>query len=393
MNLQAFVLLAQVTLVVTNTEDSGSGSLRAAIEATYGCRPSCRIVFNIPGPGPWHTIRPERPLPPLLNVTTIDGTAQTRFGGDTNPLGPEVELSGALLREGHGLHLCGGTVTGLVINGFPGNGLVLGGAHCERVSTLRGGSVSGNYIGTDPTGTKAVPNTRGIWVTDWLQNWVFQYSWRIHDNVISGNRHSGVWIQNGPARVANNVIGLNAKHDAPLGNGASGVAVMLEGRGSDVVDNYIGFNHHFGIGLHPAVENVAVAGNSFQANGGLAIDYGFDGASPAGAKGVPPIPVILQARYENGFTIIESAVPQDPFTWLVYYASDAPDPSGYGEGQYVLGRGGPSFRMEGDLRGKWITATATRGFYWALRDQPRTNSDYAGFASATSEFSRAVEVK
>ncbi|HVE70956.1 MAG TPA: right-handed parallel beta-helix repeat-containing protein [Thermoanaerobaculia bacterium] len=393
MNALALLVLAQTTLVVTNTNDSGSGSLRAAIEGTYGCRPVCAISFNIPGPGPWHTIKPERPLPPMLIYTTIVGGSQTTFGGNTNPDGPEIELNGSLLREGSGLHLCGGNITGLAINGFPENGLTLGGDHCTSfgVTTLRGGGVSDNYIGTDPTGRVAVPNSRGIWMSDLPFIPQAQYAWSITRNVVSGNRHSGIFIQKGPAKITRNTIGLTAKRDGPLGNGASGVAIMENGSGTDVDDNYIGFNHHFGVGIQGGTKHIALHGNSFQANWGLAIDYGFDGASTVLPDAVD-VPTILQARYEQGATIIEAVLPNHRYNipTLTYYASDAPDPSGYGEGQYVLGIGGRTFRCACDLRGKWITATATVHFYYGAL--PATNGDYFATSTSTSEFSRAVQV-
>jgi len=79
------------------------------------------------------------------------------------------------------------------------------------------------------------------------------------------------------------------------------------------------------------------------------------------------------------------------------YANDAPDPSGYGEGQYFLGvasakpgSGTFTFRHPHDLRGKWVAATQTQiNYYGFLRAQ---GTDHLAF-STTSEVSRAVEVR
>jgi hypothetical protein len=66
--------LAQIT-VVTNTNDSGPGSLRQAIEDANAGRAQT-IHFSIPGTGPF-VIIPEMPLPALTaNNITIDGTTQ-----------------------------------------------------------------------------------------------------------------------------------------------------------------------------------------------------------------------------------------------------------------------------------------------------------------------------
>ena len=383
---------------VTNTNDDGSGSLRAAIEtvnASCDGTVICRITFQIPGPGPWHTIRPARPLPQLLAPNLqIDGESQKTTGGDTNALGPEIELNGSLVEEGNGLDLrgsCYPTVIGLAINGFPSNGILLGGHSCGSGVS---GTIAANYIGCDPTGSRAVPNARGIWVDSPR---ALHYNNRIERNVISGNRYSGIFVGSGPQLIHSNVIGLTATLDGPLPNGASGVAVLEKGSGTDVNENVIGFNHHFGIGLERGTTTVGIEGNSFQGNRQLAIDYGMDGVSP---HGVISIPEITNARYENGDTIVEIRVNESlgTFPRIYVYANDAPDPSGYGEGQYFLGLTGSSsssdrqftFRHAGDLRGKWVTATAMQVHYYGWL---RTNGERQGFATTSSEFSRAVEVK
>jgi hypothetical protein len=73
------------------------------------------------------------------------------------------------------------------------------------------------------------------------------------------------------------------------------------------------------------------------------------------------------------------------------YASDAADPSGYGQGQRSLGTalgdvtGHFHFEAEGDLTGQWITATNTRTGPDGIADDV--------FLSQTSEFSRGVPVQ
>ena len=87
------------SLVVTTTRDGGAGSLRAAILAANQ-RAGSTISFAIPRSdaglrrGVW-TILLRRSLPPLSAARiTIDGTSQTRFGGNTNLTGPEIEIFG-----------------------------------------------------------------------------------------------------------------------------------------------------------------------------------------------------------------------------------------------------------------------------------------------------------
>src|SRR5262245_59923309 len=74
------VLFSQVarcaTYVVTNTSDSGAGSLRQALlSANSSANVPDIINFNIPGPGP-HTITPITPLPLATDPVVIDGYTQ-----------------------------------------------------------------------------------------------------------------------------------------------------------------------------------------------------------------------------------------------------------------------------------------------------------------------------
>ena len=79
------------TFVVSNTDDSGPGSLRQAIldsnATTYGTN---RIQFDIPGSGA-QTIVPIAPLPPITTSVLVDGTTQPGFAGASL-----VALSGQL---------------------------------------------------------------------------------------------------------------------------------------------------------------------------------------------------------------------------------------------------------------------------------------------------------
>ena len=63
------------SFVVTNTNDTGAGSLREAIVAANGTAGADTITFNIPGSGV-HTISPLTPLPAITEAVTIDGYSQ-----------------------------------------------------------------------------------------------------------------------------------------------------------------------------------------------------------------------------------------------------------------------------------------------------------------------------
>src|SRR4030095_8251296 len=86
---------APMTFTVTNTSDSGSGSLRQAILDANANAGSDMIDFNIPGAGV-HTIMPASALPTITDPVTIDGTTQPGFAGS-----PIIELSGTIAGPTH----------------------------------------------------------------------------------------------------------------------------------------------------------------------------------------------------------------------------------------------------------------------------------------------------
>src|SRR5258708_5072365 len=116
--LEKRLLLTVVT--VTNTNDSGDGSLRAAILASNN-HPANIINFNIPGDGV-HSIAPLSPLPNLNAFSTIDGTTQPGYSGS-----PLIEISGVNAGPSDGLTVINGSfkIKGLAVNGFHQNGIVV----------------------------------------------------------------------------------------------------------------------------------------------------------------------------------------------------------------------------------------------------------------------------
>lgn len=397
---------------VTTRADAGEGSLRAAIEAANAsctvARP-CKIAFRIqPSDSPWQTIRVQSPLPALTaSGVVIDGSTETLYFGDRNPAGPEIELQGSQAgASATGIEVaapCAVTVYGLAIDGFAGAGILLRGPACAPNERF----VERNYIGCDPTGTKAVPNGRGI-VVDAEGVWAdtIQY------NVVSGNSRSGIFVANGKTSIYGNVIGLTPAH-APLGNGASGIYIGPVEHGAAVTRNLIGFNHDSGLSIARGAKFVSTESNSFQGNWQLAVDYALDGVSPSVPNGVAAgtieAPAITVARYDpvSDRTIIEGiatgndAIHFESSVSVELFANDAPDDSGYGEGQYALGSanvhdGHFTFSWPGHLPGPWVSGTtqvwALRGFATTPGGGLHTTTDFGGDATATSEFGRTVRV-
>jgi hypothetical protein len=413
------------TIYVTTTADDGQGSLRQAIlDANARCvgPQSCEIAFHIADgaeAGPWKTIRLASPLPRLTAMhIRLDGTTQTRFGGDSNPDGPEIEISGGGIVDGDGLYVtrCTTEVAGFAIGGFRANGLSI--AASPNCAAFNGTDVHGLFLGTDPTGSVARPNSRGLGTSIPNGN-AFNSAGpatTVHDCVISGNTYSGIFGLSGRLIVTRSRIGVKAHSDDPLPNGNAGVFIGPGGYGSDVgstgftnagsIDdpngNVIAFNGQAGVAVASGVHDVAIRNNRIWNNGGLGIDIGLDGPTPSPAD-LTAAPVITLAYYDPalGKTVVEGDV--SPQVIAAYpqainiYANDASDPSGNGEGQRpVAALGVPlnatHFRSEipGDLTGQFVAATFTRVNYVGFAKPLGIEQ---GLLTQTSEFSPTIEVR
>ena len=205
-------------------------SLREAIEAANNDAGTDTIAFNIPLTdtgyevsgitGTW-TISLTSSLPTLTDdATIISGTTQT----DLNPDGPEIEISGANLSGAHCLFIqsADNVVHGLVINRCPLGGVVILGTGANT------NTVSGNYVGTNASGSSGLGNKTGVMIGDGAQGNVVGGDTPEERNVISGNSQYGVYIFNAGAHrntVSGNYIGTDATGTQDLGNTETGVAI------------------------------------------------------------------------------------------------------------------------------------------------------------------------
>jgi hypothetical protein len=361
------------TFLVTTTADDGDGTLRAAVSAANAATcystitegaPICAIQFNIgeTSARPWKTIRLRSPLPFISAYSLrIDGSTQTGFSGVTNPDGPPIEISGGGTVDGAGLDAgtCGVTIAHLAINGFLGNGISL--RNFNGVSPFNcGTSIQNNYIGTDPTGSVAVPNYRGIGTIQ--SNSPFFFGSDISGNVLSGNTRSGLFAAAGTLYITGNRIGVKAHSDEPLPNGASGIYLDHGLTRSELRDNVIAFNREMGIAVDPGTLYTHITSNRIWGNGGLAIDDGLDGPSVSvkGDNGPIDVPVMTDAVYDPAKD--QTTIHGHASGEVEVFVSDAPGPAGSGDAQRLLNySSGGNFvlTVPGDLRGQWVSATAT----------------------------------
>jgi hypothetical protein len=258
--------------VVTNTNDSGPGSLRTALyfsvdQAAKTPPVATTITFNIPKTDPGYnattgvfTIKPAYLLPSPGNGTTIDGTTESTFlGSNPNPSGgPPIVINGSVAAQyetiGAGfepaliLRTANCTVKGLVINGFDVPGLeIMSSPALGTVAT--GNVVSGCYIGTDATGTVAVPNgfytnTSGDLGNSGLEIFSGAYNNTIGGttaaarNIISGNTLQGIYMHDSGTTgnvIEGNYIGVNATGTVALPNGYAGIEIGTGGAQNNIV--------------------------------------------------------------------------------------------------------------------------------------------------------------
>jgi hypothetical protein len=151
-------------LAVTNTNDSGPGSLRQALFTANHAQAgdSATIDFNIAGLGP-NVINLASPLPPIVNPVLIDGTAQPGYAGL-----PLVELAGGGMASS-GLTLAAGSngsiVKGLDISSFAVGVTVEGGTSAMiTLNTIN--ATTGIVVGAGPSDTSSVTAAYDIFAGD-----------------------------------------------------------------------------------------------------------------------------------------------------------------------------------------------------------------------------------
>jgi VCBS repeat-containing protein len=321
---------------VTNTNDSGPGSLRQAIESAndkVNFPGHDTILFDIPGNGP-HTIAPSSPLPTITDPVTIDGytqgdstattdddaTENTLARGTNAVLKIELNFANASNQGSGGLTVAanGSTVRGLVINRSENNGIVLGALGCTPGNNT---VVEGNFIGTNPAGTAAGPGNRLFGVSMCSKNNIIGGTTPDKRNLISGNGNVGIKIDSNTYaaqgnRIEGNLIGTNAE-------GTDDVANLYGVRIGDLAGGNI-------IGGTTAASRNVISGNS--QNG---IELGGDTINFAPGD-------TIQGNYIGTNAAGSSAVPNGGNGLVITHANNNNIIGGTaaGEGNLISGNGG-----------------------------------------------------
>ena len=326
-NIPASASVTGSTVIVTNTNDSGAGSLRQAlIEANTGvCTATCNVQFAI-GSGA-QTIPLASGLPTINVPIVIDGTTQPGYSGTalisidvnadtTNVPGLNLTGSNSTLRalvvlhaHNHGVIL-GGSTGGNTIQSCAIKGNDLEGIHVTSGNNTIGGAtaslgnavfangdsgivligttasnniVRSNLIGVDTTGATAWANgIDGVQILDGASGNTIDL------NTISGNTNSGVYLTSSGAPTQNNTIqgnriGTDVSGAFGIGNGVAGIYLGCSAPNNSIggstvaTRNVIGGN---GTGIHNlgcGSDGNVIAGNYIgtAANGTTAISNGI----------------------------------------------------------------------------------------------------------------------
>lgn len=139
-----------------------------------------------------------------------------------------------------------------------------------------------NRIGTDPTGTSAFPNRKGIWMDGANNNFIV-------GNLISGNTEDGIYVVNAsglinPNTISKNYIGTNQAGTAALANGFNGITLDACNNnkiGTSTTDgNLISGNTGEGISLINNSDANTIDGNT------IGLNVTLNGKIPNGKNGI-----------------------------------------------------------------------------------------------------------
>ncbi|MGN6546252.1 MAG: DUF4347 domain-containing protein, partial [Aureliella sp.] len=336
------------TYTVTNTNDSGAGSLRQAIIDANANGGADTITFNIAGTGT-HTISLASALPMITDAVTIDATTDDSYSANGSK--PAIILDGNDL-VASGLELSstadGSTVRGLVIRDFGNYGVRIDSGSDNNI-------VAGNYIGnltSSGTASATDANNAGVYVAG--SNNQIGGSTAADRNVISGNTTVGVSVAGSGNIVSGNYIGVASDGSTALGNSGDGINVsgssnriggVVAGQG-----NILANNGDDGVEITSAGSNNSILANTIYNNGSLGIDLAPNDSSPTindsgdgdtGANGLQNFPVLKTAVSSGGTTTITGAINTVAnTTYRIELFSNAygqADAGGYGEARNYIG--------------------------------------------------------
>ena len=310
-------------------------------------------------------------------------------------------FTGILIQQNSSSNIIGGTVTGAgnIISAFSLSGI--------NVSSAPNNIIQGNQIGTNAAGTSGLGGgTHGVAISTATGNQIGGTAAGA-GNLISGASGNGITVDRSPGTVIQgNLIGTDVTGTVAIPNGNAGVDITNAGGASNGgmiggtafgATNVIAFNGTHGVVIATGNTQWPILRNSIFSNVGLGITLGGrpddlsatptpndTGDGDAGANNLQNYPVIQSVSSGGGLTTISGKLNSAANTTyrIEFFANDAIDPTGFGEGDTFIGSTNATTNASGDASfnvsfpqigaDQRVTATAT---------DPNNN---------TSEFSAAI---
>ena len=203
------------TFTVTNLNDSGAGSLRAAIQAADNASGTAStIVFNVSG-----SITLASDLPPITQSVTIDAThAPGATTGGAPVVGIDFNSHGGLtFASGSD----GSSLLGVAVGNASGNGITIASSNV---------TIAGDYVGLTTAGTALGNGAAGIYITSTSSDNTIGSNPTadsgVVSNVISGNAGNGIVIDGSSDNtLVDNYVGTDPTGTTAMANGANGILI------------------------------------------------------------------------------------------------------------------------------------------------------------------------
>jgi hypothetical protein len=254
-------------IVVSNINDSGAGSLRAAITLANNTAGVNRIVFAISGLSCPKVITVQTALPTILSSMSIEGNTQFGYVPNSSATSDNgtrciaivpgntsitngIEVPSAVVNERL-------EVNGLAIGGFAVNGIVLNGGRAHRIMGSQfGGSISTTSLAGGLIGISV--NVRDVEIGD---------EDPAERNSIGGYNSTGFLTGAGivlgsaarDARIINNFIGMRPNGGAL----ANTIGVNIQGDLNYLADNVISYQTELAVRIGSGANNNTLTDNRF----------------------------------------------------------------------------------------------------------------------------------
>lgn len=279
---------------VTNNDDTGAGSLRAAIECANATPGANTIQFNINGGGRQQInvgASTSRELPFLRDSRTIiDATTQPGYGanGVFRPL-IVLDGSGYDWRFPHNaiwVRADNCEIYGLEIRNFPDDGIDITGGDFNIIGAPNKGNVLYN-CGAEK---------------DIFEDDAAQREWNGCAIVLKNGAQNTV--------VQGNIIGTNFEQTATIGNELAGVIFQRNGNDNNLIGgtgagegNILAYNP-IGVTVLGGSINNRIVGNSFYCNENNGIELSADGNNQQAAPTINTASVaVIDGTGDNGATV------------------------------------------------------------------------------------------